>query len=172
MPVISTQTGPWITTLLTLLKRDDLPSFGEKLRIDNIIPAGLSFSMIVKVLRTVKTTEDGSPEDATESVYLLCDLGLALARLLFKDHCKGNEAETGKIPGGCCLPQSFFRAVGHRRTGAFCQLLIERRAANDVRTSQCIPPFASLDVVTGLRLLRLQGAKAEISCKERFLHIS
>ena len=73
--------------------------------------------MIVKVLRTVKTTEDGSPEDATEAVYLLCDLGLALARLLFKDHCKSVETETRKIPGGCCLPQSFFRAVAHRRTG-------------------------------------------------------
>ena len=73
--------------------------------------------MIVKILRTVKTTEDGSPEDATEGVYLLCDLGLALARLLFRDQCKGNEAETSKIAGGCCLPQSFFRAVAHRRAG-------------------------------------------------------
>ena len=79
--------------------------------------AGLSLAMIVKILRTMKTTEDGSPEEATAAVHLMCDLGLAVARLLFRDHCKGNEAEIPKVPGGCCLPQSFFRAISHRRTG-------------------------------------------------------
>lgn len=75
------------------------------------------FSTIVKILRTIKTTEDGSPEEATEAVYLMCDLGLAVARLLFKDLCKGQEADVAKLSGGCSLPQSFFRAVMHKRTG-------------------------------------------------------
>lgn len=78
---------------------------------------GLSFSMVVKILRTIKTTEDGSPEEATEAVHLLCDLGLAIARILFNEHCKGKETDVTKLPGGCCLPQAFFRAASHKRRG-------------------------------------------------------
>ena len=67
----------------------------------------------------MKTTEDSSPVEATQEVYLMCDLGLALVRLLLKTCCGGEEALAPKIPGGCCMPQSFFKAAVHRRIGDF-----------------------------------------------------
>jgi hypothetical protein len=83
----------------------------------NFVAESASFSKVVKILRTIKSTEDATPEDATTTIYMLCDLGKEVARKIFSDHCGGKESEVARITGGCCLPQSLFRARSQRKPG-------------------------------------------------------
>ena len=65
---------------------------------------------IVKVLRTLKATEDATSEPATQSIYLLCDTALALASAIVEAHSPGT-ASAGKYPGSVPLPKTFFRQL-------------------------------------------------------------
>jgi len=76
-----------------------------------------SYSKILKILRAIKTTEDATPEDATASIYMLCDLGAAVARHIYLERCGGNASEVTRISGGCCLPKPLFRARSKNAPG-------------------------------------------------------
>ena len=65
---------------------------------------------IVKVLRTLKATEDATSEPATLCIYLLCDTALALASAIVELHSPGT-ASAGKYPGSVPLPKTFFRQL-------------------------------------------------------------
>lgn len=73
--------------------------------------------MIVKLLRTIKTTEDATADPQTERIYIMCDLGLSVARTLLEGHFKENTPEVVKFPGGCPLPVSLFASQAGKRTG-------------------------------------------------------
>ena len=72
--------------------------------------AGAVLPAIVKVLRTLKATEDATSEPATQNIYLLCDTALAVAKAIVDVHSPGT-ASTGKYPGSgqggaCTQPKS------------------------------------------------------------------
>lgn len=82
---------------------------------------------MIKLLRTIKTTEDASTEPVTSHVHLMCDVALALAKQLLKLVVKEDEVTIPKVPGGVPLPQQLFRSVPERRRGisqlsALCSL--------------------------------------------------
>lgn len=64
----------------------------------------------MKVLRTLKATEDATSEPATQCIYLLCDTALALASAIVEVHSPGT-ASAGKYPGSVPLPKTFFRQL-------------------------------------------------------------
>ena len=64
----------------------------------------------MKVLRTLKATEDATSEPATQCIYLLCDTALALASAIVEAHSPGT-ASAGKYPGSVPLPKTFFRQL-------------------------------------------------------------
>ncbi|KAK9811630.1 hypothetical protein WJX72_007291 [[Myrmecia] bisecta] len=67
---------------------------------------------ILRILRTLKNTEDISPEPQSESIYLLCDVGLALAPAILEQQGRANpQALTDKFPGTVPLPTSFYRPL-------------------------------------------------------------
>ena len=78
------------------------------------INAGTVLPAIVKVLRTLKATEDATSEPATLNMYLLCDTALALANAIV-DVCSPGTATTGKYPGSIPLPKTFFRQLDLRQ---------------------------------------------------------
>ena len=92
---------------------------GELCRSDSACPSGAaaSFSLIVKLLRTVKIMDDVTPEPVTSLVHLMCDLGLGVARALFNQHFGGGHAEAPKFREGVPLPQQFFRPLPEKPTG-------------------------------------------------------
>lgn len=65
----------------------------------------------MKVLRTLKATEDATSEPATQNVYLLCDIALKLGNAIVDAHSPGT-ATAGKYPGSIPLPMTFFRQLG------------------------------------------------------------
>ena len=68
----------------------------------------------MKVLRTLKATEDATSEPATQNIYLLCDTALAVAKAIVDVHSPGT-ASTGKYPGSVPLPKTFFRQLDLRQ---------------------------------------------------------
>ena len=66
---------------------------------------------ISKVLRTLKHTEDATAEPATANIYLLCNVGLALAAAIVERHSPGGADGVGKFPGNVPLPRSLFRQL-------------------------------------------------------------
>lgn len=79
--------------------------------------AVMSYAMIVKLLRTIKNTEDASPDPLTEHVHLMCDISLVLAKSLIKHVTREDQLTLPKVPGGVPLPQQFFKSVSDRRQG-------------------------------------------------------
>ena len=77
-------------------------------------PVGAVLPAIVKVLRTLKATEDATSEPATQNMYLLCDTALALATAIVDVHSPGT-ATAGKYPGSIPLPKTFFRQLDLRQ---------------------------------------------------------
>ena len=73
----------------------------------------------MKVLRTLKATEDATSEPATHNMYLLCDTALALAKAIVEVHSPGT-ATTGKYPGSIPLPKTFFRQLDLRQLTSEC----------------------------------------------------
>jgi hypothetical protein len=71
---------------------------------------GSTLPAIIKVLRTIKLTEDATAEPATQNMYLLCDMALALARAIEERHCPGSPPP-GRFPGSVPLPKAFFRQL-------------------------------------------------------------
>ena len=69
---------------------------------------------ILKVLRTLKATEDATSEPATQNIYLLCDNALAVATAIVDVHSPGT-ATTAKYPGSIPLPKTFFRQLDLRQ---------------------------------------------------------
>ena len=65
---------------------------------------------IVKMLRTLKATEDATAEPASQSIYLLCDMALAVAAAIMNVHSPGATA-VGKYPGSVVFPKGFFRLL-------------------------------------------------------------
>lgn len=72
--------------------------------------AGATLPAIDKVLRTIKYTEDATAEPATQNMYMLCDMTMALANAIVERHCPGSAAQ-GRFPAGVPLPKSFFRQL-------------------------------------------------------------
>ena len=68
----------------------------------------------MKVLRTLKATEDATSEPATQNMYLLCDTALAVATAIVDLHSPGT-ATAGKYPGSIPLPKTFFRTLDLRQ---------------------------------------------------------
>lgn len=100
---------------------------------------------IVKVLRTLKATEDATSEPATQSIYLLCDAALAVAHAVVDAHAPGTAATVGKFPGSVPLPKTFFRQLDRRQltskeqsTSGMC-----RRMSFSSRTA-CLPAYHAI----------------------------
>ncbi|KAK9820961.1 hypothetical protein WJX81_007677 [Elliptochloris bilobata] len=64
--------------------------------------------VVAKVLRTLKHTEDATPEPATAQLHVLCDMALALAQALVAKHAP-DTPPPGKVPGVVPLPTAFYR---------------------------------------------------------------
>ena len=76
--------------------------------------AGAMLPAIVKMLRTLKATEDATAEPATQSIYLLCDMALAIAAAIMDAHSPG-ATTVAKHPGSVVFPKGFFRLLGSSR---------------------------------------------------------
>ena len=83
----------------------------------HVAPAGASLPAISKVLRTLKHTEDATAEPATESMHVLCDAALALARALVEHRAPGASQGLARYPGNVPLPRYMFRQLDARLLG-------------------------------------------------------
>ena len=85
--------------------------------IHSLLFAVNSYALILKLLRTIKATEDASLEPLTEHVHLMCDLGLILAKQLVKLVIKDEAVTMPKVGGGVPLPRHLFRPFSKHRPG-------------------------------------------------------
>ncbi len=61
-------------------------------------------------MRTLKATEDATAEPATQNIYMLCDMAMAMAPAIVERHSPGNVV-TGKFRCTLLLPKPFFRSI-------------------------------------------------------------
>lgn len=78
--------------------------------------AEAALPVVAKVLRTLKHTEDATPEPAAAHLHALCDMGLALAAALVAKHAPA-AAPPGKVPGAVPLPSAFYRQTPNPGAG-------------------------------------------------------
>ncbi|BDA45205.1 Sister chromatid cohesion protein PDS5 homolog A [Coccomyxa sp. Obi] len=76
----------------------------------NAEPPGATLPAIEKVLRTLKATEDATAEPATQNIYMLCDMAMAMAPAIVERHSPG-DVVTGKFRCTLLLPKPFFRGI-------------------------------------------------------------
>ncbi len=67
-------------------------------------------------MRTLKNTVDVTEIPATENIYTVADMAIAIANAVFaRDSSDG--VQPPKFPGLCPLPKSFYRATDTRAQG-------------------------------------------------------
>ncbi len=62
------------------------------------------------MLRTLKATEDATAEPASQNIYMLCDMAMAMAPAIVERHSPG-DVVTGKFRCTLLLPKPFFRSI-------------------------------------------------------------
>lgn len=79
--------------------------------------------MVQKILRSLKHTEDATTDEASNNVYVLCDVALVLAAAIAKSHQhkgRAKQPSAAAFPGNVPLPASFYRSLDMRVSGKFC----------------------------------------------------
>eukprot|EP01018_Ginkgo_biloba_P018620 Gb_23673 [translate_table: standard] len=91
---------PFYRQLLTFLEAlicQDRSDSNKKDDMDNL-------SAILTIFRAIKRAEDAVDKHITNNLYVLCDIGIAIAKSL--GH---NKISSGRIPGGIPLPSMFYK---------------------------------------------------------------
>ena len=85
---------------------------------------GSMLPVVQKILRTLKHTEDATGQDATPSLYILCDMALAMASALAKKQQpvkgKGSLSAATNHPGSVPLPSSFYKSLDLQTISKAC----------------------------------------------------
>ena len=76
---------------------------------------------VIKILRTIKNTEDATEEPATPNLYFVADLALAVTEEFARKRLPGADSNA-KVPGVVSMPKQFFRAAHRSSEGEqmFC----------------------------------------------------
>jgi hypothetical protein len=80
--------------------------------------AGAVLPAILRIMRTIKGTEDVTDVPATDNVYILADISMAIAEAIVKRQAP-EAPPPAKFPGLCPLPKSFYRALDTKTHGVF-----------------------------------------------------
>eukprot|EP00884_Botryococcus_braunii_P018320 jgi/Botrbrau1/5171/Bobra.0172s0043.2 len=79
-------------------------------------PSGATLPAILRIMRTLKNTVDVTEIPATENIYIVADMAIAIANAIFK-RVSSDGVQPPKFPGLCPLPKSFYRATEGRSQG-------------------------------------------------------